>query len=155
MWRSQPAPDRAFDRAHDRVDGGSISCATNTSASQYAAALAAIRAAATSGDKAALLAQVSLPLLAIGKDGRRSELERGALAGKGFDEAFPPPMIAVLKQARLSDLTVAPDEGAFLRLGAVWLASGRAGGRPRIVTVNLQALSEANAAARRGAGQSR
>jgi hypothetical protein len=148
VWRSQPQPDRAFDRAHDRVDGGSIACATGTSASRFAAALAQLRAAAASGDKAALLAHVSTPLLSIDRDGGRHELSQAELE-RAFGQAFPPEVLALLERAGLDDLTVVPGQGAFVSLGAVWLAASRPGGPPRIVTVNRQALSEAKAASQR------
>jgi hypothetical protein len=151
VWKAQPASDRAFDRAHDRAEGGSLSCSTGTSASQFAAALTAIRTAAQSGDKAALLRQVSLPLLSIDADGRRRELGREELEGHAYSAAFPPDVVSLLGKARLDDLTVVPNQGAFLRLGAVWLAASRPGGRPRIVTVNRHALDEAKAAMRRNA----
>lgn len=145
VWRAQPAPAKAFDRAHDRADGGAISCATGTSASQFAAALAAIRSAAVRGDKAALSAQVRLPLLYIDSSGRKRELDRTALA-VAADAVFSPPMLALLRRLTLDDLAVVPNEGAFAELGAVWLVAGRTGGRPRIVTIDRQALDEAAAA---------
>src|SRR5690606_30172252 len=43
VWQKQQAPNEAFDRAHDMAEGGAISCATGTTASQFEAALAAIR----------------------------------------------------------------------------------------------------------------
>ena len=144
VWQAQAAPDKAFDRAHDPADGGAISCATGTSASQFASALAAIRRAAASGDKAALIAQVALPLLYIDQSGRKRELDRDALAASA-DEIFSPPVLALLKEIRLEELSTVPQEGAFAELGAVWLAAGRTGGRPRIVTIDRQALAEAAA----------
>ncbi len=145
VWRAQAAPDKPFDRAHDAADGGAISCATGTSASQFASALAAIRAAAASGDKATLIGEVALPLLYIDESGRKRELDRNALAA-GADQVFSPRMLSLLRRTRLEDLSVVPQEGAFADLGAVWLAAGRTGGRPRIVTIDRQALNEAAAA---------
>jgi len=145
VWQAQAAPDKAFDRAHDAADGGAISCATGTSASQFASALAAIRAAAASGDKATLIGEVALPLLYIDESGRKRELDRNALAA-GADQVFSPRMLSLLRRTRLEDLSVVPQEGAFADLGAVWLAAGRTGGRPRIVTIDRQALNEAAAA---------
>ena len=46
VWENQADPDQMFDRANDTVEGGAISCATGTSATQYAQAIDAIRAAA-------------------------------------------------------------------------------------------------------------
>jgi hypothetical protein len=146
VWHAQQAPDRRFDRAHDQVDGVAISCATGTSAGQFAAALAAIRAAAASGDKARLLAEVALPLLYIDEQGERRTLDRRTLAGPAYAEVFSPGILAVLRRARLDELAVVPREGAFLELGSIWLVAGRTGGRPHIVTVNRQALGEAAAA---------
>jgi hypothetical protein len=148
VWQAQPRPDRAFDRAHDQVEGGSIACATGTSASRFAATLAQVRAAAASGDQAALLAQVSTPLLSIDRNGARREVPQAELK-RAFGETFTPEIVSLLKRASLDDLTVVPGQGAFVSLGAVWLAASRPGGLPRIVTVNRQALAEAKAAAKR------
>jgi hypothetical protein len=144
VWQAQPRPDRAFDRAHDKVEGGSIACATGTSAGRFAAALEQIRLAAARRDKAALLSHVSTPLLSIGPDGVRRELSQAEIG-----EAFAPEVLALLQHTDLGDLTVVPGQGAFVSLGAVWLGASRPGGPPRIVTVNRQALAEAKAAARR------
>ena len=57
-------------------------------------------------------------------------------------------MLALLRDVDLDALTVVPDQGAFVRLGSVWLVVDRSGGRPRIVTVNKQALGEAADAVR-------
>ena len=115
VWSNQQSRDIEFDRANDLVDGGAISCATNTSASQFQAAIDALRAAARSGDKARMLEQLGLPLLYIDGDGEQVEL------------------------------------GGFFELGSIWLVVDKAGGRPRLVTVNRQALDEAAGAARRKA----
>jgi len=50
---------------------------------------------------------------------------------------------------------VVAGRGAPVELGAVWLVVDRKGGRPRIATVNRQALDEAAAAARRAAEDGR
>ena len=42
VWSSQEKPRAQFDRTHDFVDGGAISCATGTSASQFDAAIAEV-----------------------------------------------------------------------------------------------------------------
>ena len=55
---------------------------------------------------------------------------------------------ALLREVDLDALTVVPDQGAFVELGSVWLVVDRNGGRPRIVTVNRQALDEAARAMR-------
>lgn len=152
-WQEQPAPDRTFDEAHDLAEGGAISCATGTTASQFEAALAAIRAAAQSGDKARLLQELGIPLLYIDAQGNRRELERPEMIDAVFDEVFTPEAVAVLGRVKLEDLTVVAGQGAFVELGGIWLVVDRAGGRPRIATVNQQALGEAAEAARRAAAE--
>lgn len=154
-WEGQDAPDRDFDRANDRAEGGAISCATGTTASQFEAALAAIREAATSGDKARLLEQLGIPLLYIDAKGRRRQLTDPTAIDAVFDELFPPQTVALLQRVDLADLTVVAGEGAFLELGAIWLVVDKAGGRPRIATVNAQALGEAAEAAKRAAEEGR
>ncbi|RPF72643.1 hypothetical protein EG799_02920 [Aurantiacibacter spongiae] len=151
IWDGQDRPDRAFDRANDTVDGGAISCATGTSASQFEDALGAIRAAAAGNDRAALLRELDIPLQYIDAEGNRRDVSESELVDAGFDEVFSPEMLDMMTQLRLEDMTVVPDEGAFFRLGSVWMVADRRGGRPRLVTVNRQALSEAIAAARRAA----
>ena len=153
VWQQQAQRDEPFDRENDLADGGAISCATGTSASQFEAALAAIRTAAASGDRAGLLAELGIPLLYIDGDGNRRELQQDDLADTLFDEVFSPEVLALLRRVRLEDLTVVPDQGAFVELGSVWLVVDSLGGRPRIVTVNRQALGEAAAAAQRAAEQ--
>lgn len=152
-WQEQRAPDRAFDEAHDLVEGGAISCATGTTASQFEAALAAIRAAARSGDKSRLLLELGIPLLYIDGQGNRRQLHRPEMVEAVFDEVFTPDAIAVLGEVKLEDLTVVAGQGAFVELGGIWLVVDRAGGRPRIATVNQQALGEAAEAARRAAAE--
>jgi hypothetical protein len=147
-WKGQSAPDKAFDRAHDRADGGSLSCATGTTASQFAATLAAVRSAAAKRDNAALMAEVGFPLLYIDRTGQKAQLDRDTLSTRA-GEVFSPAVLTLLAGLRLEDLSVVPQEGAFADLGAVWLVAGRAGGRPRIVTIDAQALGEAAAAKRR------
>lgn len=151
IWQRQLQPDEQFDRQNDIAEGGAISCATGTSASQFEAALAAIRAAAESGDKTTLLAELGIPLLYIDAAGNRRELLENELGDAVFEEVFSPEVIALLRRVRLEDLTVVRDQGAFVELGAVWLVVDSLGGRPRIVTVNRQALGEAAAAAKRAA----
>jgi hypothetical protein len=151
VWQRQATRAERFDRENDRVKGGAISCATGTSPSQFEAALTAIRAAAVSGDKASLLTELGMPLLYIDAAGNRRELRQDELADAVFDEVFSPDVLAVLKRVRLEDLTVVQDQGAFVELGSVWLVVDSLGGRPRIVTVNRQALGEAASAAREAA----
>jgi len=147
VWKAQPAPGKAFDRAHDRADGGALSCATGTSASEFAAALAAIRWAAPRRDRTALASQIGLPLLFIDVSGKKTRLDRDDLAADAA-HVFSPPILAMLERLKLEDLSVVPHEGAFADLGAVWLVAGRTGGRPKIVTIDRQALEEAAAARR-------
>jgi len=148
VWSSQEDPRAQFDRAHDFVDGGAISCATGTSASQFDAAIAALRDAARSGNKRRMLAEIGLPLLYIDAAGNRREIEDRTEVEAVFDEIFDPAMIALLQRLDLSHMSVAKDQGGFFTLGAVWLVVDRDGGRPRLVTVNRQALDEALATAR-------
>lgn len=150
VWSNQQRRDIAFDRANDLVDGGAISCATNTSASQFQAAIDALRAAARSGDKARMLEQLGLPLLYIDGDGERVELDDVQVDAL-YDEVFDARLIGAIERLDLSAMTVVPERGGFFELGSIWLVVDKAGGRPRLVTVNRQALEEAAGAARRKA----
>lgn len=152
-WQAQDSPNREFDQAHDLAEGGAISCSTGTTPSQFEAALAAIRAAAQSGDKARLLEELGIPLLYIDAAGNRRELHRAEMVEAVFDEVFTPAAVEVLGRVELDDLTVVAGQGAFVELGGIWLVVDRAGGRPRIATVNQQALGEAAEAARRAAAE--
>lgn len=153
VWSSQTDRRAAFDRDHDLVDGGAISCATGTSASQFDAAIAALREAARSGNKAHLLEQVGMPLLFIDAEGNRREIEDRDEVEAVFDEVFDPAMLALLQRLDLSQMSVAKDQGGYFELGALWLVVDRGGGRPRLMTVNRQALDEALEAAREQAGR--
>ena len=51
VWQDQKTRDEQFDLAHDSATGGAISCATGTSASQFANAFTAIRSAARAQDR--------------------------------------------------------------------------------------------------------
>ena len=155
VWSDQDERDVDFDRANDFVDGGAISCATGTSPSQFEAAIAALRAAAGSGDKARLLEQLGLPLLYVNADGERREIADRAEVEAVFDEIFDPDMLALLQQLDLKRMSVAQDQGGYFELGALWLVVERGGGRPRLMTVNRQALGEALAAARDKASRNR
>ncbi|MBB3035271.1 hypothetical protein [Alteriqipengyuania lutimaris] len=148
VWQEQETRDEQFDLANDHADGGAISCATGTSASQFDQALAAIRAAARSQNKAAILEEVGLPLLYIDAAGERRELTRSDDVDATFAEVFDDDVLALLREVDLDALTVVPEQGAFVELGSVWLVVDRSGGRPRIVTVNKQALGEAAMAVR-------
>jgi len=148
VWQEQESRNEQFDLAHDLANGGAISCATGTSASQFDTALAAIRAAASSQDKAAILDATGLPLLYIDKDGNRRELTDPDDVDAAFSEVFDQEVLQLLREVDLDAITVVPDEGAFVQLGSVWLVVERNGGRPRIVTVNKQALGEAAEAVR-------
>ena len=147
VWSEQEDPDVEFDRANDAVNGGAISCATGTSPSQFEAAIETLREAAQSGDKARLLEQVGLPLLYIDADGERRELSEDQIDTL-FDEVFDERMVAVLRDLDLSQMTVDKGQGAYFELGSLWLVVDDTGGKPRIVTVNRQALEEAAEAAK-------
>ena len=151
VWSNQEERDAEFDRRHDFVDGGAISCATGTSASQFEAAIAALREAARSGNQALLLEQVGLPLLFIDAAGNRREIEDRAQVEAVFEEIFDPAMLDLLQRLDLAEMSVSKDQGGYFGLGAVWLVVDKDGGRPRLVTVNRQALDEAVEAARRKA----
>ncbi|WP_234038172.1 hypothetical protein [Erythrobacter sp. YJ-T3-07] len=148
VWQEQETRDERFDLAHDSADGGAISCATGTTASQFDRAFASIRAAAKARDKAAILDQTGLPLLYIDAEGNRKQLTAPEEIDATFSEVFDDDVLALLREVDLDALTVVPDEGAFVKLGSVWLVVDRDGGRPRIVTVNKQALGEAASAVR-------
>ena len=149
VWESQQegitdaGPQHDFDRANDAAEGGLISCATGTSASQYERALASIRAAAASDEPQAILRQMRVPLLVIDGDGNRLELGDTQQAEAAFDDIFTPDMLAALQRLELDDMTVVPDQGGFFELGAIWLSPAEPGGTPMLVTVNRQALMEA------------
>lgn len=151
VWEAQPSPDRKFDRAHDRAEGGTISCATNTSASQFAAAIDAIRTAARSGDRDGIVREVNIPLLVIDERGDRRFVEETELDASAFEDVFPPDMLGAMAEMDLEEMTVVPDRGGYFELGSLWLVATETGGRPRLVTVNRQALAEAAESARRRA----
>ena len=146
VWSDQDDPDIAFDRANDAVKGGAISCATGASPSQFEAAIAALREAARSGDKARILEQIGMPLLYIDEDGDRRELSEEQIDAL-FDEVFDAEMLDMLQRLDLSKMTVEKDQGAFFELGSLWLVVDD-GGQPRVMTVNRQALDEAAETAR-------
>ena len=150
VWSEQEEPDVEFDRAHDAVNGGAISCATGTSPSQFEAAIETLREAAQSGDKTRMLEQVGLPLLYIDAEGERRELTEDQVDTL-FDEVFDQRMVSVLRDLDLSQMTVDQDQGAYFELGSLWLVVDDTGGKPRIVTVNRQALEEAAEAAKKQA----
>ena len=149
VWSSQEERNVEFDRENDVADGGAISCATGTSASQFDAAITALRDAAASGNKLRILEEVGLPLLYIDADGERREIEERAEIERVFDEIFDASMLDVLQKLDLKRMTVEKDQGGFFELGALWLVVDESGGRPRLVTVNREALDEAAEAARR------
>ena len=149
VWSGQEDPDIEFDRANDAVKGGAISCATGTSASQFEAAIAVLRDAASSGDKARILEQVGIPLLYVTPDGERRELSEEQVETL-FDEVFDANMLELLQRLDLSQMTVENGQGAFFELGSLWLVVDDSG-TPRVMTVNRQALDEAAVAASRQA----
>ena len=155
VWEAQDSFDEAFDREHDDVVGGAISCATGSSASQFEATLAALRDAARKRDRAALLRELDIPLLYIDAEGNCREVTEADLLSSTFEEIFPPQMLEVMARIQLDDMTVVPDEGAFFELGSLWLVVDAKGTRPKLVTVNRQALDEAIQAAREAAEEGR
>lgn len=153
VWDRQQDRDEAYDRANDEVEGGAISCVTGSSASQFRAAIAALQDAARSGDRKRMLQELGLPLLYIDAQGNQRELTSPAMVEAAFDEVFDPAMLEALGRMDLKQMTVVPDQGAFFELGSLWLVVPEPGARPRLMTVNRQALSEAAAAVRRQAAQ--
>ena len=148
VWSNQKERRVEFDRAHDFADGGAISCATGTSASQFDSAIKALREAAKSGNKARILEEVGIPLLYIDAQGNRREIEKRDEVEAVFDDIFDTEMLDLLQRLDLGEMTVTKDQGGFFDLGAVWLVVDEQGGRPRLMTVNRQALDEALEAAR-------
>lgn len=148
VWPKDRAQDRTFDRAHDAVEGGSLSCATGTTPREFDAALETMRVAALKKDRRALLASINAPLLFIDAAGKRSNLAGRADIEREQARVLTDDLLAALARMSIDKVTVVPDQGAFFDLGAVWIASRDESGVPRVVTINLQALEEANAAAR-------
>ena len=147
VWSEQEEDsDIEFDRANDAVKGGAISCATGATPSQFEAAIAALRDAARSGNKARILDQIGIPLLYIAPDGERHELTKDQIDTL-FDDVFDARMLDLLQRLDLSKMTVEKDQGAFFELGSLWLVVDESG-QPRVMTVNRQALDEAAVAAR-------
>lgn len=145
VWSKEEKPDIEFDRANDVVKGGAISCATGASPSRFEAAIAALREAARSGDKARILAQLGIPLLYIDENGERQDLTEEQVEAL-FDDIFDPNMLDMLQRLDLSQMTVEKEKGAFFALGSLWLVVDEKG-QPKVVTVNRQALLEAATAA--------
>ncbi|WP_241233525.1 hypothetical protein [Altericroceibacterium xinjiangense] len=143
VWQKQTQRDETFDRAHDRVEGGAISCATDSSASQFRDAIDALRAAAQSGDKAQVLEQTGIPLLYIDAQGNSEQLESHDAIDAAFDRVFDRRTLDALGRVDLDRLTVAPKQGGFFDLGALWLVVPEPGARPQLRTINQQALLEA------------
>lgn len=149
VWETQDERDIAFDRANDRVKGGAISCATGSSASQFEKVIASVRDAAGSGDKGRMLSEVNIPLIYIDNDGNRRALDDPQTIDAVFDEVFDGATMKMLQRIALSQMTVVPEQkGGFFELGSLWLVVDEPGARPRIVTVNRQAIMEAAEAAR-------
>lgn len=154
VWSAQEDRDVDFDRAHDKVDGGAISCATGTSASRFDRAIVGLRTAARTRDKSKVLDALGMPLTYIDASGRRRELKDRAEVDAAFDEVFDAEMLDTLARLDLEDMAVSGGGGSFA-LGSVWLVVDKDGGQPRLVTVNRQALAEAAQSARAKAERNR
>lgn len=139
--------ERQYDRAHDSADGGAISCATGSSASQFDKTLRALRDSAGNSDRAALLAEAGIPLLFIDGEGKVQELESAEALEAAFDQIFTEVTLEKLRGLALDDMTVVPNKGGFFDLGSLWLVVPEVGARPQLVTVNDQAAAEAAALA--------
>lgn len=151
VWRAQQNRDERFDRAHDRVEGGTISCATGTTPSRFRDAIAALRSGAEDRSGPRILEQIGLPLLHIDPAGKTTRLQSKAAVEASFDSVFDDKTLQALRRAKLDQLTVVPKQGGFLELGGLWLVAPGPGMQPRLVTVNQQALREAEAARNRAA----
>lgn len=154
VWDKQQARDETYDRANDRVEGGAISCVTGSTPTQFRAAIADLQAAARSGDRKRMLRELGLPLLYIDAGGHSRELKSPEMVEAAFDQVFDAATLQALDRMDLKHMTVVPEQGAFFELGSLWLVVPEPGARPRLVTINQQALSEAAAAVRRKAGTS-
>ena len=97
-----------------------------------------------------MLEQLGLPLLYIDRDGEQVELDDDQIDAL-YDEVFDARLIGAIERLDLSQMTVVPERGGFFELGSIWLVVDKMGARPRLVTVNRQALDEAAGAARRKA----
>lgn len=146
LWDEEaPVEQRSFDVENDRIGGVSLSCAMSTTATQLRQALVALKQAAEAEDRAAILDYVGIPFLYIEEDGEARQLTEQDEINERLDEVFDEDTMAMLRRIEPSEITVIPDQGAFLELGALWLVAPEAGGPPRIVTINHQALDEADA----------
>ena len=148
VWGDAPPADETFDRANDAVAGGAISCATGTSPTRFEETLRELRAAARSGDRAALVRELEIPMIYIDGEGRRRSLTSPRMVDAASREVFTEDVLEVIRRLDLSEMTVVPGEGAFFELGSVWLVVPEPGARPRLLTINRQAMLEAAAAAR-------
>ncbi len=96
-----------------------------------------------------MLREVNIPLVYIDGAGARRALDGPATLDAVFDEVFDGATMMMLQRLDLSQMTVVPEQkGGFFELGSLWLVVDRPGARPRIVTVNRQAILEAAEAAR-------
>ena len=143
IWDAQTEEQRAFDRSHDEIGGVSISCGMSTTASQFVEALDALRAAAEAEDRAAILDALNIPFYYIDAGGKTRQLDDRDEINRIFDDIFDERIMTLLKRLDLAEVTVVPGEGAFLELGSLWLVADHDGGQPKIVTVNHEALGEA------------
>lgn len=139
--------ERQYDRDHDSAEGGAISCATGSSASQFEKTLVALRDSAGNANRAALLAEAGIPLLFINGDGEVQELSSPEALEAAFDEIFTDATLERLRSLALEDMTVVPNKGGFFDLGSLWLVVPEVGARPKLVTVNDQAAAEVAALA--------
>ncbi|WP_343343546.1 hypothetical protein WJT74_08125 [Sphingomicrobium sp. XHP0239] len=139
--------ERDFDRANDAAEGGAISCATATSATQFVRTIEALRDSASNRDRAAVLERAGIPLLFINSAGEREEIRDRASLEAAFDRIFTDRTLDRMQNLELEDLTVVPDKGAFFDLGAIWLVVPETGAEPKLVTLNDQASAEMEAIA--------
>lgn len=147
VYRDRPARDEAFDRAHDAMPGGSLSCGLSITASELRDTLAQLREAAAAEDRKRLLGHVGIPMVYIDAQGTVRQLPSMTDIEAFYDDIFTTAVVRRLATLRLEDASVVPGEGLFFDLGAVWLIVADESGRPQLLTVNHQAAEEAAAAA--------
>ena len=153
VWAASGTQDNPFDRENDAVDGGSIACDLQTSASAVTTSLDTIRAAAQSDDRDDLAKVVVYPLRFHDRLGKVRSISSASELAKSHDIVFDSYTRAHLARLTMADMHIIPGEGAFFELGGVWIAANANGAQPRIITLNQQALTEADAARNRAAGK--
>lgn len=151
LWDERKPVDPGFDQRHDQVEGGAISCATGATPAEFDAVISALRTAARSRDREAVLEAIGIPMVYIDAEGVRREFADRAELEPVFEQVFDEATLAALEALDIADMAVTKDQGGSFKLGALWLAVPAPGEPPQLITVNRQALGEAAEAARRKA----